>query len=207
MLQEKIILKKGNSYDIKNIGALLFAKNLEDFETLGRKAVRVIFYDGNSRVKAQKERLETRGYAIDFNNIIQYLDDNLPSREIIDKGLRQTIRPFPMLALRELAANAMIHQDFSISGTSPMIEVFSNRIEITNAGKPLIDPMRFIDHNPETRNELLARFMRRLNICEERGSGYDKVIIECEKFQLPVPEILAEERYTRIIIREKLQIR
>ncbi|MDR2424260.1 MAG: putative DNA binding domain-containing protein [Prevotellaceae bacterium] len=203
MLQEKIILKNGNGYDIKNIGALLFAKNLEDFETIGRKAVRVIFYDGNSRVNAQKERLGTRGYAIDFNDMIQYLDDNLPSKEIIDKGLRQTIRPFPILALRELAANAMIHQDFSISGTSPMIEIFGNRIEITNAGKPLIDPMRFIDHNPETRNELLARFMRRLNICEERGSGYDKVIVECEKFQLPVPEILAEERYTRIIIRER----
>jgi predicted HTH transcriptional regulator len=80
-----------------------------------------------------------------------------------------------------------------------MIEVFSNRIEITNPGTPLIDPMRFIDHNPETRNELLARFMRRLNICEERGSGFDKVIFECEYHQLPAPEIIVSDRFTRIM--------
>jgi predicted HTH transcriptional regulator len=97
-------------------------------------------------------------------------------------------------------ANALIHQDFSISGTSPMVGIFSNRIEITNPGKPLIDPLRFIDHNPESRNERLARFMRRLSICEERGSGFDKVALECENHHLPAPEIIAGDNYTRIIL-------
>jgi predicted HTH transcriptional regulator len=203
MLQEKIIVKQNTSYDIKNIGALLFAKNLENFERLGRKAVRVIFYDGKNRIKTIKEHTDLKGYAVGFEELIRYLDDNLPSNEIIDMALRKTIRKYPTIAVRELVANALIHQDFGISGTSPMIEIFENRIEITNPGKPLIDTMRFIDHNPESRNELLARFMRRLNICEERGSGYDKVIQECEIYQLPAPEIIAEERYTRIILREK----
>ena len=30
--------------------------------------------------------------------------------------------------------------------------------------------------------------MRRMNICEERGSGIDKVIFEVEVFQLPAPD-------------------
>jgi predicted HTH transcriptional regulator len=200
MLQEKIILKNGNGYDIKNIGALLFAKNLEEFETIGRKAVRVIFYNGKNRVKTIKEQTGKKGYATGFDGLINYLDDNLPSNEIIDKALRKKISVYPILAIRELAANAIIHQDFSISGTSPMIEIFNNRIEITNPGIPLIDTMRFIDHNPESRNELLARFMRRLNICEERGSGIDKVVSECEYHQLPAPEIIVGDRYTRIIL-------
>ena len=124
----------------------------------------------------------------------------MPSNEVVDNALCKKVTEYPIIAFRELVANALIHQDFSISGTSPMIEIFSNRIEITNPGKPLIDPLRFVDHNPESRNELLARFMRRLNICEERGSGFDKVILECENNQLPAPEITVSKRFTRIVL-------
>lgn len=41
-------------------------------------------------------------------------------------------------------------------------------------------PLRFIDHAPRSRNELLADLMRRLGICEERGSGFDKVVFEVQ---------------------------
>jgi len=83
---------------------------------------------------------------------------------------------------------------------SVMIEIFENRIEITNPGAPLIDTKRFIDHSPESRNEILAGMMRRMNICEERGSGIDKVITQIEVYQLPAPEFLAGDNYTRVIL-------
>ena len=200
MLQEKIIAKHEHGYTVKNIGALLFAKNLDDFDGIARKAIRVIFYDGVNRFKTIREHSEQKGYATGFEELIKYLDEYLPSHEVIDHALRRKICEYPIIAVRELVANALIHQDFSISGTSPMVEIFNNRIEITNPGKPLIDPLRFVDHNPESRNEMLARFMRRLNICEERGSGFDKVIFECEYNQLPVPEIIVSDRYTRIVL-------
>ena len=56
-----------------------------------------------------------------------------------------------MLAIREIIANALIHQDFFITGTGPTIEIFSNRIEITNPGLPLVDIKRIIDNNEEIR--------------------------------------------------------
>ena len=200
MIQEKIITKNGHGYIIKNIGALLFAKDLNNFDNISRKAVRVILYDGDNRLKTIKEMEGRRGYAVGFEGLIEYIDNILPSVEEISTALRGTIREYPIIAVRELVANALIHQDFSISGTSPMIEIFENRIEITNPGKPLIDPLRFVDHNPESRNEILTRFMRRLNICEERGSGFDKVILECEFNQLPSPKIIIDDRYTRVIL-------
>jgi predicted HTH transcriptional regulator len=199
-LQEKIIEKNREIYNIKNIGALLFAINLDDFYNISRKSIRVIFYEGTNRYKTSKEHAELKGYAVGFEGLIKYINESLSTQEVIINGLRKSITDYPIIAIRELIANAIIHQDFSISGTSPMIEIFDNRIEVTNPGKPLIDPLRFIDHNPESRNELLARFMRRLNICEERGSGFDKVIIECEKNLLPAPEIFIDERYTRVIL-------
>lgn len=200
LLLEKIIEKNGKTFSIKNLGALLFAKNINQFETLSRKATRVIFYKGKNRITTIKELTGGKGYAVGFKGLISYLEENLPSNEIIEKALRKTVCMYPILAIRELVANAIIHQDFDVKGTSPMIEIFEDRIEITNPGKPLIDPLRFVDHNPESRNEILARMMRRLNICEERGSGIDKVISECEYNQLPAPEFIVGDNYTRVIL-------
>jgi ATP-dependent DNA helicase RecG len=61
-------------------------------------------------------------------------------------------------------------------------------MEITNPGVPLIEILRFIDEPPRSRNETLASFMRRMAVCEERGSGIDKVIFNVEVFQLPAPD-------------------
>lgn len=107
---------------------------------------------------------------------------------------------YPELAIRELVANAIIHQDFSITGTGPMIELFDTRMEITNPGVPLVATERFLDSPPRSRNEALASFMRRLNICEERGTGIDKVVFQTELYQLPAPMFEVTDHHTRSIL-------
>lgn len=200
LIQEKIINKRGQKFGITNLGAVLFAKKLDEFEDLDRKAVRVIIYKGKTKLKTKKEQVGQRGYASGFKGLVNYINDQLPTNEEIGKAFRKEVKMFPELAIRELVANALIHQDFSEKGTGPMVEIFDDRIEITNPGKPLISTMRFVDHNPQSRNEKLAHFMRRLNICEERGSGIDKVIFECEYYQLPAPKFIEGENYTRVIL-------
>lgn len=207
LLQDRIIKPSGHTFNITNLGGILFAKNIEQLETIARKAVRVIVYQGINRIKTKKEQTGTKGYAIGFEGLIKYITDQLPTNEVIEKALRKDVSLYSPLAIRELVANAIIHQDFSIKGTSPMVEIFDNRIEITNPGKPLIDPLRFVDHSPESRNELLARFMRRLNICEERGSGIDKVVFECEYYQLPAPSFIVGDNFTRTILYAPLTLR
>ncbi len=198
--QEKLILKEGKNYKITNLCAILFARKLNEFESLERKAVRVIIYKGKNKLHTKKEQLGQKGYASGFRGLINYINDQLPSNEEIGKVFRKEVKMYPELAIRELVANAIIHQDFSENGTAPMVEVFDDRVEITNPGKPLISTMRFIDHNPQSRNEKLAHFMRRISICEERGSGIDKVIYQCEYFQLPAPKFIEGENFTRVII-------
>jgi predicted HTH transcriptional regulator len=124
----------------------------------------------------------------------------LPKNEHIGKALRTTQPLYPEIAVRELIANALVHQDFTLSGTGPTIEIFSDRIEITNPGVPLIRPDRFVDAPPQSRNEALASLMRRLGICEERGSGIDKVLTLVEAFQLPAPEFLVTDSHTRVVL-------
>jgi len=190
MLQEGILIKQDNGqYAISNLGAILFAKRLSDFQKVSRKAIRVIQYQGKDRMSMLKEEVIEKGYVVGFEGMIKFIEALIPTREIIVEAIREKKSAYPMLAIRETVANALIHQDFSVSGTGPTVEVFANRIEITNSGIPLIDVKRIIDNPPKSRNEKLASIMRRLRMCEELGTGWDKIVISCEMLQLPAPKI------------------
>jgi predicted HTH transcriptional regulator len=198
---ERFIVKNlGDRYDITNFGAILFAKDLRIFESLYRKAIRIIIYNGQGRIQTQKEEVNYKGYANAYEEVVKFINDQLPQNEHIGQALRQEVRMYPQIAIRELVANTIIHQDFNMAGTSPMIEIFYDRMEITNPGEPLIDTKRFIDAPPRSRNEDVAAFMRRINVCEERGSGIDKVIDSVEIFQLPAPEFIVTEQHTKTIL-------
>lgn len=197
-ISEDIICKNKTSYGITNLGAILFAKNLTSFPNLYRKSVRVIIYEGKNKLKTIREQIGVRGYAVGFIGLINWINDQLPANEVIGKALRQDVRLYPEIAIRELVANALIHQDFDEKGF-PMIEIYSDRIDISNPGLPLITPERFIDEY-QSRNEKLADLMRRLRICEEKGSGIDKVIASTEIYQLPAANFIIQQRHTKAIL-------
>ena len=191
---------EAGGWDITNLGAILFAKRLEDFRLLRRKAMRVIQYRGASRVETLKEQVGGKGYASGFAGLIDSINGQLPSNEVIGQALRKTVPKFPEPAVRELVANALIHQDFFVTGAGPMVEIFDDRIEITNPGEPLVDTQRFVDTPPKSRNDGVASLMRRFCICEERGSGIDKVVFQVELFQLPAPLFEVPQGFTRVVL-------
>ncbi len=195
-----VVGQPDGSYAITNLGALLFANRLKDFPSLERKAPRVVRYRGSSKAAADWEQLGVMGYACAFRGLVDYIDKSLPRNEVIEQALRKTVRMYPTLAVREIVANALIHQDFSVSGTGPMIELYDDRIEFTNPGTPLVDPSRFIDAPPRSRNEKLAALMRRCNICEERGSGWDRIGFEIEFHQLPAPLVRVAAGQTSVTL-------
>ena len=141
-----------------------------------------------------------KGYASGFEGLIEFINTLLPSNEVIEQGLRRNVPMYPELAVRELVANALIHQDFAVTGAGPMVEVFDDRMEVTNPGLPLVETDRFLDSPPRSRNDALASFMRRVGVCEERGSGVDKVVSQTEIFQLPAPVFETAGESTRAIL-------
>lgn len=184
---ERLIERTSDGWTISNLGALLFAKKMESFDKLGRKAPRVIVYEGSNKLKTKSDKTDTKGYAVGFQGLVEYIYGLVPANEVIEQALRREVKMFPEIAIRELVANALIHQELTETGASVMIELYDDRIEISNPGKPFIPPDRFIDEY-RSRNERMADLMRRLGICEEKGSGVDKVIQAAEVFQLPAPD-------------------
>ncbi len=197
---ELIVSGYGGKWNITNLGAMLFARQLSDFRPLKRKSIRVVLYEGEDRAKTIREQEGIKGYACGFKGLIGFITNLLPSNEVIGQALRKEVPMFPELAIRELVANAIIHQDFYATGTAPMIEIFASRIEITNPGLPLVKIDRFLDSPPKSRNEELASFMRRIGICEERGSGIDKVVFQTELYQLPAPIFETTDEHTRTVL-------
>jgi ATP-dependent DNA helicase RecG len=198
-LNENFIKKTAKGYSITNLGAILFAKNINEFETLSRKAVRVVVYKGKNKIQTIREQIGTKGYAVGFQGLVDWVNSQLPENEEIGRAFRENVRMYPEIAVRELIANSIIHQDFKETGTSPMIEIFDDRIEFSNPGLPLITTNRFIDEF-QSRNEILASFMRRIGVCEEKGSGIDKVIFQTELYQLPAPDFQAKEKHTKVVM-------
>lgn len=149
IIKKLIVKNEAEAYNITNLGAILFAHRLSDFPFLERKAVWVIKYTGNNRIAgASREQIGGKGYANGFEGLLNYINSLLFINEVMGAALRKDVPMYPELAVREVVANAIIHQNFFLTGTSPVIEIFDNRMEITNPGIPLIDKERFVDYPP-----------------------------------------------------------
>lgn len=195
LADEGLTTLEGRGHYITHFGAVAAARQLKDFPELARKAIRVIHYQGTNKVDTLDELVGQRGYAVGFEGLIGYLKKVLPHSEVIKQSLRTEVTVYPEIALRELIANALIHQDFSIAGAGPMVDVYSDRITITNPGTLLPGKKldRLIGATPESRNEKLAFAFRRFRICEERGTGFQKVVKAIELFGMPPLQVTAHE--------------
>ena len=120
LVTERLIDATGGSFAIRRIGALLLAKRLTDFDDLARKAPRVVVYNGTSKLDTKLDQTGTKGFAVGFQGLMRFIVGQLPQNEVIEDALRKEVKLVPEVAIREVVANALIHQDFSITGAGPL---------------------------------------------------------------------------------------
>lgn len=197
---EGLITKSQEGWSITNLAAILLAKRLDSFPPdVARKAARVVIYEGTGKLKTREDKTGQKGYAVGFESLVDFVHSSAPRNHMVEQVLREEVKMFPKQALRELIANALVHQDFEASGASVMIEMYADRVEVSNPGQPPINVERFIDEY-RSRNERLADLMRRMGICEEKGSGIDKVVDAAEVYQLPAPDFRVGETRTTALL-------
>ena len=199
LLDECLVKKSAGEFSILNMGAILLAKELKKFPSISRRTPRVIVYDGESKLTTRSDDSVDKGYAVGFAELVAFVMGKLPQNEVIEQAIRKDVKLVDEVVVRELVANALIHQDLAMSGASPTVEIYSNRVEFSNPGTPVVPVERFID-GYQSRNEKLADLMRRFGICEEKSSGIDRVVETVEILQLPAPEFLVAHQRTIVVV-------
>lgn len=153
----KLCKKTEARWSITNLGAILFASDIKDFPNMTDHEVIVRKYTGTNNRQQDFEQHGVYGYAVGFEGLVDFIMQKTSTESFGVK--REAVPTYPRIAIREFVANALVHQDFGISGMPVTIEIYSNRLAITNAGAPLNDINRLIDLPPHSRNEKLAQMM------------------------------------------------
>lgn len=187
-------------YEVSALLAMCCAKDVNEFPLLENRAPRVVTYKGTDKLRTEDDEEGQLGYLIGFKGLLSYIMAKIPSEEHLRHGIRVKEYSIPEDAVREFLANSIIHQDFTIRGSRPLIEIYKDRIRFINPGVPLIDPDRFIDGGAISRNPNFARLMRHAGLCEERGSGVDRAVKEVERLALPPPLFGKTETATSVTV-------
>ena len=190
--------KEGEYWSITNLGAILYANDIRNFDDLKFREIVIHKYVGTNNRQQEFEQHITRGYAAAFEDVVDFIMQSTGKEKI--EVVRETVPTYPRVAIREITANMLVHQDMGISGIPLSIEIFTNRIVFTNPGAPLNNINRLIDLPPNSRNEKLAQTMFMLHICEKRGSGIDRAVAAIEEMVLPAVKFTKGEEHTRVFL-------
>lgn len=180
-------------YTVMNLGLLLVGRSLSAVGNLRKRALRVISYEGKANLDIIDDMVFDRGYALVLPDAERYIMSRVPVKEHDDGAFRRMKFAYPQRAVRELLANAVIHQDLSDATSGPLVSVYSNRIQFSNPGVSLIPEDRVLNALPKTRNPALVGILRQMDLCEEGGTGWDRAVEACEAAHLLAPKIKSEE--------------
>ncbi len=202
LFAHKLLARINGKYHPTNLGVIICAKDFSKLPSYERFSVRITEYADKTKLQAKKDLTISAGISLSLDSIVKTVVDILPHSEIIKNATKHLASVIPPIALRELIINSVMHRDFTKTNSFITIELFSDRIEITNPGGllPDISVDRLIDHPSVCRNEVLSDCMRKIGLAEERGSGVDNALIAIELWGLP-PVIFESERdYFKAVI-------
>lgn len=141
---------------------------------------------------------------------ISFVKKNIKTNIIIDdSGRRKDQYEYPIKAIREILLNALVHRDYSrfTEGTPISLEIYPNRIEITNPGSLYggisVNELGYI--RPETRNIILSNILEVLHVSENRYSGIPTIKSELISRNMPLPIFISRYGEFKVIIRNSFE--
>lgn len=194
-----VLTDEGGTFGITGLGSALLARRMSDFPVLLSRRLRFVQYGGSTRTSARRDVLTERGYALEFGPLLELVNASVPVDERIHAAHRVSVPMYNPVALRELLANAIAHQDFQAHPSLIAVELYDDRLEVTKPGEPLLDPRRFAE-DTRPRNLALALMMRELKMCEARGSGVQRTLEANEETGAADPKFHTGDGVTKAVL-------
>jgi ATP-dependent DNA helicase RecG len=103
-------------------------------------------------------------------------------------------------ALREALINAVVHRDYFEKGSNVMVEIFEDRIEITNPGGLVkgLSPENF-GKISMLRNPGIANLFHRIDYIEKMGTGIERIRLALKEANLPTVQYELNPVYVKAV--------
>ena len=163
-------------------GLMIFGINPQKYIHFGM--ISFAHFKGNelSDVLIDKQNIEGNlDYQVE--TALSVIQNNLLTPSVIEGAKRVDTRPmFPAKVFRELLVNAVVHRNYSISGSAIRIFMFGDRIEFISPGKlPNTVTIEKITKGVSySRNPIILKFMQNMNYIDKLGRGLPMVIAEAK---------------------------
>lgn len=163
----------------------------------GRYETSCAMFRGLSRIDFV-DRLECSGNVLEqIESAISFVKRNMHLRAVIKGLYREDVYEIPITALREAIVNAVVHRSY-VSRDTVTVTILDDRIEVESPGSLLIRREQLGTGMYRTRNEVLARYLRGIGVCEMRGTGIMRMREACLAQGLREPMVEEIEDHVRV---------
>ena len=135
-----------------------------------------------------------------YRDAFNYVRHRIPVRGVVQDGVRRDIMSIPEIAIREALANAIVHRDYATFSTRIQVDVFADRVEITNPGNSLV-PISELDRAPSTsRNPILMNYMKEYGITDQKGRGIRTICAALSENDLVAPDFYDDGHSFKVVL-------
>lgn len=187
----------------KNGAALFFGKSPDAF--FEKAVVRCLAFDGQDKRFVNDDKVMTGPLYQQYLQVMEWLKHKIAVRyDIEGKGAdpRHEDWEIPATVFKEALINALSHRDYYDRGGRIMVEVYSDRVEISNPGGLVsaISPKDF-GKRSHCRNPLVFGLFERIRMVEQIGSGVGRMRSVMTEAHLPMPEFYYDGIFTVLLRR------
>lgn len=185
----------------KNGSVLFFGKAPEVF--FEKAVIRCVAFKGVTKTQIIDDKVYGGPLMHQYQQAMHWLNGKLDVRYIIEgSGPRKEIWEIPEVVFKEALVNALAHRDYYDKGARITIELFDDRVEVTNPGGLVsaIGPAEF-GFKSHSRNPLIFGLFERIDMVEQIGSGISRIREAMEESHLPAPIFKTEGMFTLVLTR------
>ena len=177
-------------------GVMAFGRFPQSYPQTRNFEVHCCAYDGNDRADRVLQVIDATGTLNDQVLRAMAWFESLGRFESYDEVIREDRYLLPLIALRESLVNAVVHREYSITGSRVNLEVFTDRVVVTSPGAlpnhMTIDSVR-AGGRPRSRNEAMVNYMVTMRMMEQRGRGWPVMRQLMREFNGTEPGIVQDE--------------
>lgn len=170
LLNTEAAKRDGKRLIFKNGAVLFFATKVRHFFT--QAYITCLLGKGRDKVHILDRKDFEGGIVDNIEDAMRFIERNTRLAYKIEKLQREEIPEYPMAALREAVTNAVMHRDYFQAGANVFVEVYSDRIEVSNpGGLPKGLDLNELGTRSVRRNTLISDLLHRIGFIEKAGTG------------------------------------